>query len=267
MKMRVGDKANRILVFLMGLNDGAIAAVMGSKGMSAEDLDEGWTLLRGLGRRRLSTRVSPLEVSLRDQLDEWENYWYPIIDAVLLRHFPVVHQHVFLNLSQADASQVVFSVTTLLERLDALTDTSKPWGEDGPKALAKLATRMVDESALSPARQLLTELSTFAPDPDALTEEQTQAELDEAERLAWGWYLEWSRIARVAIKSRRMLRKLGFLDSKGKKVLLSDEADDHGTDDDDAVEARNEQPAQLTRPATAPLGGGIGTPGSSPFME
>ena len=27
----------------------------------------------------------------------------------------------------------------------------------------------------------------------------------------WDWYLEWSQIARIAIKSRPLLRLLGFL--------------------------------------------------------
>ena len=30
----------------------------------------------------------------------------------------------------------------------------------------------------------------------------------------WAWYLEWSKIARVAIKNRALLRQLGFLSAR-----------------------------------------------------
>jgi hypothetical protein len=31
--------------------------------------------------------------------------------------------------------------------------------------------------------------------------------------MLWGWYLEWSAIARVAVRDRRLLRALGFLNT------------------------------------------------------
>jgi hypothetical protein len=41
--------------------------------------------------------------------------------------------------------------------------------------------------------------------------EEEQADLDRAEKEMWDGYLEWSQIARIAIKSRPLVRLLDFL--------------------------------------------------------
>ncbi len=53
--------------------------------------------------------------------------------------------------------------------------------------------------------------------------EEQQAELDQAEAAMWGWYLEWSKIARIAIKQRVLLKELGFLSTRSG-------GDDEGSD-------------------------------------
>ncbi len=50
--------------------------------------------------------------------------------------------------------------------------------------------------------------------PDALAEDDLEAHDREArvaaEQHLWSWYLEWSSLARIAIRDRRLLRSLGF---------------------------------------------------------
>jgi hypothetical protein len=246
---------------------------MQNHGMKQQDVDEGWELLKALGRRRLDVAsLEPQAASLREQVDAWENYWYPVIDAVLQRHFPKVHERVFLNLHQADLDEVVFSVTTLLERLADLADPQGPAGADGPKALALLVERKVDDSVLAQARGLLEDLQRFTVDHTVAVAEQQKLELIEAEGQAWGWYLEWSRIARVAIKNRALLRKLGFLDSRGRSVPEAPPSEPSDTSSGESTGAglaevaergaSNALPAQA-RAAKVP----VGHPGSSPFEE
>lgn len=267
MKMRVGDKAQRILGFLMGFRDGAIAAVMEEHGMTADDFEEGWTLLRGVGQRRLATRRSPEEQSLRKELDGWENHYYPIIQATLERSFREVHDYVFLNLRQVGEDQVVWSVDALITRLDEVADPNGPVGEVGPKALALLERRKVGESALAVARELLEKLRKFDPDKKAMRAAEEEELALQAEQEAWAWYLEWSKIARVAIKNRSMLRKLGFLDHRGNPVALPDEvAPPEGEETDQSASA--DDPSDGTAlPYNPPSNGSAnsGDPNDLPF--
>ena len=75
-------------------------------------------------------------------------------------------------------------------------------------ALALLEERGVTEGVLSVARALLDglEVNPEVPEESPVTQEA----LDRAERELWEWYLEWSQIARVAISDGRLLRRLGF---------------------------------------------------------
>ena len=252
MALRLGDKASRILRFLLGLRDGAIAAAMERQGMRQEDVDEGWDLLRALGRRRLGAELPAVAADLVHQIDEWENYWFPILDGVLARHFPAVHAQVFRNLTQGEKEESPVTVTLLLERLDTLRDPTGPFGADGPKALEFLRERrMLTEDVLAVPRGLLKEFKKFSPDRAALRKEEEAREVARAEDAAWAWYIEWSRIARVVIKSRRMLRTLGYLDKKGRTLPFEEEEEASGA-----------------MPATSAAGDAPGgMPGGSPFDD
>ena len=46
--------------------------------------------------------------------------------------------------------------------------------------------------------------------PEGEGEEPAET-VEDAEKRLWSWYLEWSVIARAAIRDRRLLRSLGFL--------------------------------------------------------
>ncbi len=61
------------------------------------------------------------------------------------------------------------------------------------------------------------------PLPDLEKIEAEEASFDKAERELWAWYLEWSAIARNAIKQRSLLKKLGFLQDDGHGPNENDE--------------------------------------------
>ncbi|MCX4239030.1 hypothetical protein, partial [Paraliomyxa miuraensis] len=116
-KKRIGDKAERVLKLLLGLRNKKIASALASRGFGKEDLEEGLSLLRGV--TDVSLAVLPPRSpnpAVIEQLDRWENEWFPVANATLLRHYPEIHARVFLNLSQTAGAAVVISVGTFVER-------------------------------------------------------------------------------------------------------------------------------------------------------
>lgn len=74
-------------------------------------------------------------------------------------------------------------------------------------------------------------------------------EREAAEKSMWSWYLEWSTIARVAIKERYILRALGF-----RRKQTADEAESDGeSEGGDETDGAATPPAQpvLALPARA----------------
>ncbi len=200
-RLTVGQKAQRLLRFLMGLGNAANMRELQQYGFDQAALDEGWALLRQTSTSRL--RVQRSAGPARDQielLDAWENHWFPIASAVLLRHHPAVHARVFQNLGQTEGKEVVLSVSTLVERIDELTTSGDT------AALATLNKHGVGEETLGVARGLLVQVMQpppVEPPPAADTPVFVQA----TEDAMWSYYLQWSAIARRAIKDRRQLRE------------------------------------------------------------
>jgi hypothetical protein len=96
----------------------------------------------------------------------------------------------------------------------------------------------VTAAVVAEAKAMLTTLTQLAsPEIPASFEEQ-QKELEKAEEAMWAWYLEWSQIARVAIKQRALLKELGFLNTR------------RGAEEEEGERATT--PPNTTTPATTP---------------
>ncbi len=217
--MEVGDKAKRVLVFLVGLRVHAIAVALEAFGLTAAELQRGWSLFGDVVRTKLAVGGAP-SPAIVSELDAWENVWFPVVSASLKGRYPDVHAVVFKNLAQSSGLSVVMVVRTLIERLDGL---SRPIAEGGVGALATevlalLASRGLTAAKLDEARVLVERLGTAEP-ASSVAHEPTSAEQDAAERAMWAWYLEWSEIARAVITSRRQLRTLGFLKTARGEVI------------------------------------------------
>jgi hypothetical protein len=216
MALSIGEKAHRALRLLLGLRNPRVASAMSAYGLKESDIDEGWSLLQALGRGRLAVvPVQPSDATTLEQLDAWENRWFPIADASLSRRFPAVHARLFLNLSQTEGPEVAVSVSTFIERWDQMGAKDSPYGAEGSRAREILATRGITPSTIEEARGLLTQLHKVAPPVVSPSVEAQRADLSRAEDELWGWYLEWSQVAQVAVKQRVLLRQLGFLADRG----------------------------------------------------
>ena len=213
MSFAIGEKATRVMRFLVGLRNPAVATALAAYGFTEADLAEGWALVHGLGKGKLAILpAQPRDLEVLVKLDAWENHWFPVSSASLERRFPAVFAGLFLNLQQAEGPEVAVTVRTFVDRYDELTAPDSKYGPDGAKAKDLLAARGVTPAVVDEARNLLSQLTKVAPSPitkAAIVEQES--ELERAEDALWAWYLEWSKVARVAIKQRQLLRQLGFL--------------------------------------------------------
>lgn len=249
----IGQRAVRVLVFLMGLRNEDVARMLRASGMTAEDVDDGWARLQALTRGRLDFVAAPTEPDpkLLMLLDTWENRWFPVVSATLRARFPAAYAKVFNNLTQAEGIEVMISVRTLLTRFGELTAA-----EQRDEVRALLEKRGFTPQVIAEGNELVASLSTFASPREA------PSNIDAVEEAAretalWDWYLEWSSIARAAIRDRRALRALGFLVDRG-GVLVE-------PNDDTEVD-----PTVAPTPPRPGNGGGTprvepGMPGSDPF--
>jgi hypothetical protein len=213
MTFAIGEKASRVMRFLVGLRNPAVATALSAYGFTEVDMEEGWGLVHDLGKGKLAILpAQPRDLEVLAKLDAWENHWFPVSSASLERRFPTVFAGLFLNLQQAEGPAVAVTVRTFVDRYDELTAPNSKYGPEGAKAKELLATRGLTPVVVEEARNLLSQLTKVAASPitQAAIVEQ-EAELARAEDALWASYLEWSQVARVAIKQRALLRQLGFL--------------------------------------------------------
>lgn len=90
-------------------------------------------------------------------------------------------------------------------------------GEEGRAARALLAKRGLTDAVVARARELLEQLRTPEEAPAVDVEALDREVRAKAEHAMWQWYLEWSGIARIAIRDRRALRALGFKPAERKR--------------------------------------------------
>jgi hypothetical protein len=236
-KKRIGDKAGRVLKLLLGLRNKKVASALASRGFGKDDLEEGLALLRGVTDVSLAvlppTSPNPAVI---EQIDHWENEWFPVANATLLRHYPEIHARVFLNLSQTDGAAVIVSVGTFIQRLAELTRADAGYGQAGKDARKLLQRRGLTPKVVDEAKALLEQVASIEEEPDELPDlEEERTRLAEAEDAMWAWYLEWAEIARSAIKDRSLLRRLGFLaasSSASRRHSTAEEDDEDEPEDE-----------------------------------
>lgn len=252
-RMTIGQKGARVLKFLLGLRHPEILATLATYGFDEKQLQDGWTRLTALRRGR----YRPMYVQdprITRELDEFENEWFPVIGAALTHRYPKVRSYLFDGLPRRTENEVAATVPEFLERLDALAGGAL--GAEGQEARKFLETRGFDGAALTRGRALVARLGTAAPLPGIAT---ARSDSLIAEEHLWAWYLEWSEIARVAVKNRRLLRLLGFLT---KKRGEADEEEDE--DSQDGAAPNGAAPSGSLPNAAAPNGATPGNGGPPP---
>jgi hypothetical protein len=207
-KTSAWGKAQRVLRFLLGLSNPRIAGAMTVHGFSEADLDEGWRLLRAVRPVRLD--AVPLPVTERDPVErlfEWQRAWIPIARVALRRHYPKLHQRLFVRAFPSEGSVKVLMVDNFLRTLDGLERTA-----EGKNARALLVQRGLTRAVLADGRARVDEIKDARPRLAADPADE-RGDWGARETELWDWYLEWGSIASRKIKDRNLLRQLGFLAS------------------------------------------------------
>lgn len=215
-RLSTNDKCTRVLLLLLGVRHPEVARALVARGFGPAELARGWRLLMRMTDGWLDDVAPADDVPIERRFDQWENYWMPVIDLALRTWHPEVHARVFRNLRQTSGIEAIVSVSTLVDRLDAIArpESEGGFGEEGRRALALLESRGVTPKVLDQARALMDELRCGQTGPSAPVDE---AAFERAEEELWRWYLEWSGYVRMAVKDRRALRALGFLRHTKKK--------------------------------------------------
>ncbi len=215
-KLTLGDKIHRAVDFLLGVVDPRIASLLSPYGFNQLVVQLGWTLVQNASGGRLDTvTFTQPDPSTLDEVDEFENKWFPIAKVTLDCNYPAVSEEVFLNLSQTEGPAVAISVSTLIRRLEALK--AEDAGAERTAARALLAERGLTPEVVAAAKALVEKLGVVE-EPPEIDLEQDRIDRDEAEEALWKWYLQWSTIARTVIKDKRLLRLLGFRKTRKPKA-------------------------------------------------
>ncbi len=208
----IGQKAQRVVKFLMGARNPTVVAALGAHGFTEKDLREGLMHLATVTRLRLGSYDVGEQPRLVQELEEFERKWFGIAKLALQHHYPALAAQLFANLTALGGSEAAVAVSTFIERLSALEDPNGAHGADAAAARALLSERGLTAAKLAEGKAIIDQLGTFQAADAAAVSVSTDQEA--AERAMWAWYLEWAGIARLAIRDRRVLRALGFLRSK-----------------------------------------------------
>lgn len=252
-RLTYGQKAQRLLVFLLALRHPQIATALAKYRFDDAELATGWALLSAMSKLRLDL-VPTTDPKLLAELDAWENTWFPVIAAVLQYASPQAYEFVFRNLSQESGPAVVITVRALCERVRMLPlpKAEGGLGREGKAARDLLERRGLTEAELQSPERILELISKIQPTP--LPARDLEAE-EAAERAMWAWYLQWSAIARVAVKDRRLLKLMGYRKTATGQITEPEPPSDDDTeeDEDDAdVDPVTPEPAEDVDPAPSP---------------
>ncbi|CAN90431.1 hypothetical protein predicted by Glimmer/Critica [Sorangium cellulosum So ce56] len=244
-KLTIGQKAERVLLLLLGLRKNKVAAALVAHGFSDDDLAEGWRLLQRVTRTRLGfvATAAAADTGLINEIDAWENKWFPIASATLKRHTPQAYAFVFRNLAQTEGAAVLVSVGTFVERWEKLARSKEKGGPDaqGDEARKILTKRGLTKAVVDEAKELLARAGKLESTAEVPPAAATDEDFDTAEQELWDWYLEWSTIVQTAIKDRRLLRELGFRRASTSRAAPASEDADEESDDDSDTDADTTQ--------------------------
>lgn len=234
----------------------AIRAILAGRGYDQQVHDTGWSLLlAACGYQHVNTPVdTPESRAAIVEIDAWDEPNFRIAAAALEYEFPAQYAFVFDHLEPQVGVAAVVSVSTFLDRLDALAaspDRAKTRVED-QAALDKLALRGITPEERKRLRGLLdvargpsAAAPTAAPtgDPEAL----------KAALLAlYQWYVEWREVAHALIRRRDYLISLGLAARKPSKKQLEKQAAEKAAKEKAKEEAAAKEAAAKEAAAKAP---------------
>ncbi len=204
-------------------NNPNIYAALSARGYDAATHERGWSLLHGVTgfRRPLGISGTAQGKQAAEQIDAWDEDNFDIAHAALDHEFPAQSQYLFEDLTPATGVGSLVSVTTFLDRRDALKsgkDREDTKAQD-QAAITKLAARGIDDAKCAELRGLLAQAQAPAkepPKPIAAPADRDPVEIQKAKLALHGWVAEWRSIANRVVTRRDYLFQLGLAERKVK---------------------------------------------------
>jgi hypothetical protein len=221
------ETPGRTLTFLRGVGtDLAIFAALGERGYTKKVHGEGWGLVHRAsgfvdgGVAAVDGFNEAAQAAIKT-LDSWDEDGLRLTGATLRNRYPAQAAFVLAGLAPSTGMQAVSNVKILLDRLDALEsgEDRKATRAADQAAIAKLAERGLHAEERARLRGLVNTATALGKiDADAPKDTAArEAEYLEALKALRVWYVEWADVARVAIKRRDRLIRLGLAKRKPRK--------------------------------------------------
>jgi hypothetical protein len=236
----------RVLQFLQGVGTkNSIRAQLWARGYTAKVHARGWRLLRATGGffdddTDHKDDGEADDAAVRNaitEIDAWDEPGFRIINASLRARHPVQHTFLTRNLKSGTGAEAVNTVATLLDRLDALEGSPdrEPTRQADHAALATLAERGIDKEERTRLRSLVERAQAFDEHfDDPAKRAENEKRMREARVELRLWFEEWSEIARVTLKRRVELIRLGLASRRPRRA--AGEPGDDGDDDEGEVD-------------------------------
>jgi hypothetical protein len=164
-----------------------------------------------------------------NELDNWDEDGFRLVRAALTRKHPAQAEFVLSGLAPATGAGAVLSVKNLLDRLDALESSPdrQPTREADRAALATLEKRGLGAAERTRLRGLVQAAQAASPvDPtDAAGDEAAQTKYLAELTALRGWFVEWAELARVAVKRKDYLIRLGLAKRKAPAKAVGGDAE------------------------------------------
>jgi hypothetical protein len=190
-----------------------IRAALFAAGYSEDEQALGWQLLQKASGYVPGVASASADAAARAaiaEIDAWDEPGLRRVGAALGRLHPEQHAFVFAGLETAQGVGSLLSVSTLLDRLDALERGSD---RAATRAADRAAVATLSARGITPeVRQHLRELLKVAQTAEApvFPANTSAEERDQALRDLRAWYKDWSETARAVIHRKDHLVMLGL---------------------------------------------------------
>jgi hypothetical protein len=228
-RQTLAETPARALTFLSAVGQNlSIREVLLRRGYSTEVHEQIWRLLLDTSGFRAPSTIDARVRAALVAVDQWDEPNFRVAAATLRYEFPDQYAHVFADDLQAGTGpESLVAVTRFLDRLDELerSPERKATRKVDAAALAKLALRGLTVDERVRVRELVNVARSSMPDTAEAMAEDRSAGRRSLELLR-AMYEEWAEIARVEVKRRADLIRLGLAKRKKSARAEGDEVDD-----------------------------------------
>ncbi len=223
----------RVVKFTQGIvTNAAIRAQLRSRGMNAAELKNATDLLAVVCQIPEEPQVVGDDAvrAAFNFIDANDEEVHGVVNASLRHNYPEQHEYLTKGIGPAKGMLALVNMRTFMARWDELAsgETRPQTRETDRKALALVEKRGLRTELMAALRANLKIVEDLNPETEAIRDQAFRVRRLEALVALRNWYLEWSDIARIAIKRRDHLISLGLASRRTSSGSTSEEPEDLG---------------------------------------